>query len=67
MNGPTSWLNSFVPVPKLDGSFCLCLKMRQANKAIVRERHGIPKIEDIFPELHGVCVFSKIDLREGYH
>ena len=40
--------------------------MRQANKAIIRERH-IPKIEDILSELHGAKVFSKIDLREGYH
>ena len=41
--------------------------MCQANKAIVRERHVIPKIEDIFSELHIAWVFSKIDLREGYH
>ena len=67
MNGPTSWLNPFVPVSKLDGSICLCLDMCQANKAIVRERHVIPKIEDIFSELHIAWVFSKIDLREGYH
>ena len=67
VNRPTSWLNPFVPVPKLDGSIRLCLDIRQANKAILRERHMIPKIEDILPELHGACVFSKIDLREGYH
>ena len=67
VNGPTSWLNPFVPVPKLDGSIHLCLDMRQENKAIVRERHIILKIEDILPELHGACAFSKIKLREGYH
>ena len=67
VNGPTSWSNPFVPVPKLDGSIRLCQDMRQANKVIVRERHIIAKLEDILPELHGACVFSKIDLREGYH
>ena len=67
MNGPTSWLNPFVPVPKLDRYIRLCLGMHQANKAIARERHIIPKIKDILPELHGACVFSKIDLRERYH
>ena len=67
VNGPTSWLNPFVPVPKADGTIRLCLDMRQANKAIIRERHVIPKMEDILPELHGAGIFSKIDLREGYH
>ena len=40
--------------------------MRQANKAIIRERHIILKIEDILTELHGAKYFSKIDLTEGY-
>ena len=40
--------------------------MRQANKAIIRERHIIPKIKDILTELHGTNYFSKIDLNEGY-
>ena len=67
VNGLTSWLNPLVPVLKLDGPVCLFLDMRKANEAIIRERHAIPKIEDILPELHGACVFSKIDLRERYH
>jgi len=67
VSGPTSWLNPFVPVPKSDGNIRLCLDMRQANQAIKRERHVIPKMEDIIQDLHGAKVFSKIDLREGYH
>uniref|UniRef100_A0A7M5UIV2 CCHC-type domain-containing protein n=1 Tax=Clytia hemisphaerica TaxID=252671 RepID=A0A7M5UIV2_9CNID len=67
-NEPTSWLNPYVVVPKKDPSqIRFCLDMRQANKAIVRERHVIPKFEEILPELHDAKVFSKIDLREGYH
>ena len=45
----------------------LCLDMRKANVAIERERHGIPKLEEILPELHDAKIFSKLDLREGYH
>ena len=41
--------------------------MYQANKGILRERHVIPKIEDILPELHSACVFRKIYLKEEYH
>ena len=41
--------------------------MGQANCAVIRERHIIPKIEDILAELHGAIIFSKIDLKEGYH
>ena len=67
VSGPTSWLNPFIPVPKSDGNIRLCLDMRQANQAIKRERHVIPKMEDIIQDLHGAKVFSKIDLREGYH
>ena len=41
--------------------------MHRANEAIIRERHVIPKIDDVLPELDGAKYFSKIDLREGYH
>ena len=41
--------------------------MRQPNKAVIRERHIILKIEDILTELHGANYFSRISLTEGYH
>lgn len=67
VSGPTSWLNLFVLVPKPDETIRLCLDMRQANSEISRERHLIPKVEEIIQDLHGAKVFTKIDLREGYH
>ena len=67
VNGPTSWINPIVAVPKKDNKTRLCLDMRRANEAIIRERHIIPKVEDILTELHGAKYFSKLDLREGYH
>lgn len=41
--------------------------MRKANSAIIRERHVIPKLEDILTELNGAKFFTKLDLTEGYH
>ena len=63
----TTWLNPVVPVTKLNGKTRLCLDMRTANVAIDRERHVIPKLEEILPNLHNANIFSKLDLREGYH
>ena len=67
VNGRTSWVNPLVAVPKKDNKIHLCLDMRRANEAIIRERHIIPKVEDILTELHGAKYFSKLDLREGHH
>ena len=67
VDGQTTWLNPIFVVPKSSEKIRLCLDMRQANKAIIRERHIIPKIENILTELHGATYFSKIDLTEGYH
>ena len=67
VNGPTTWINPVVPVIKSSGEVRLCLDMRRANEAIIRERHVIPKLDELVTELHGAKYFSKIDLREAYH
>ena len=67
VQGPTTWLNPVVAATKPNGNMRLCLDMRKANTAVKRERHVIPTIDDVLPDLHEATVFSKIDLREGYH
>ncbi|XP_014677655.1 PREDICTED: uncharacterized protein K02A2.6-like [Priapulus caudatus] len=67
VEGPTSWVSAPVIVPKRNGEIRLCIDMRMANKAIIRERHPIPTIDDVLHDLNGAKVFSKIDLRWGYH
>ncbi|RAL42526.1 hypothetical protein DM860_011144 [Cuscuta australis] len=54
-------------VKKKDGSMRLCIDYRQLNKYTVKNRYPLPRIDDLFDQLRGVSVFSKIDLRSGYH
>ena len=65
--GPTNWLNPVVVAPKPNGEIRLCLDMRRANEAIVRERHPIPTVDEVLQDLNGSKVFSKLDLKWGYH
>ena len=67
VDGPTPWVSPLVAVPKPNGEVRVCVDMRQANQAILRERHPIPTVEETLQELHGAAVFSKLDLKWGYH
>ena len=54
-------------VKKKDGSLRLCIDYRELNKVIIRNQYPLPRIDDLFDQLQGARVFSKIDLRSGYH
>jgi len=60
VNGPTTWLSPIVAVPKKSSTndIRLCINMRRANSAIEREKHPIPKVEEIQPNLNNAKVFS---------
>jgi len=54
-------------VKKKDGSMQLCIDYRELNKVMVKNKYPLPRIEDLFDQLQGAQVFSKIDFRYRYH
>nr|GFB07498.1 putative reverse transcriptase domain-containing protein [Tanacetum cinerariifolium] len=61
------WGASVLFMTKKDGSFRMYIDYRELNKLTVRNRYPLPRINDLFDQLQGSSVYSKIDLRSGYH
>nr|GFA63551.1 putative reverse transcriptase domain-containing protein [Tanacetum cinerariifolium] len=61
------WGAAVLIVKKKDGSFRMCIDYQELNKLTVKNRYPLPRIDDLFDQLQGSSVYSKIDLRSGYH
>ena len=67
VEGPAPWVNPVVIVPKDNRDIRLCVDMRPANQAIMRRRYPIPTVDEVLHTMNGSKVFSKLDLKWGYH
>ncbi|GKE75801.1 putative reverse transcriptase domain-containing protein, partial [Tanacetum coccineum] len=61
------WGASVLFVKKKDESFRMCIDYRELNKLTVKNRYPLPRIDDLFDQLQGSSVYSKIDLRSGLY
>jgi hypothetical protein len=61
------WGAPMIFVLKKDGTQRLCVDYRALNEVSFKNKYPLPRTDDLFDQLCGACVFSKIDLRSGYH
>nr|GEZ34587.1 putative reverse transcriptase domain-containing protein [Tanacetum cinerariifolium] len=61
------WRAPVLFVKKKDGSFSMCIDYRELNKLTVKNLYPLPRIDDLSNQLQGSSIYSKIDLRTGYH
>ena len=61
------WGAPILFVKKKDGTIRLCVDYRQLNRATIKNKYPLSKIDDLFDQLQGAAIFSKINLRSGYH
>ncbi|XP_070054194.1 uncharacterized protein [Nicotiana tomentosiformis] len=61
------WKALVMFVKKKDGTMQMCIDYRELNKVTIKNKHPLPRIDDLFDQFQGARMFSKIDLRSGYH
>jgi hypothetical protein len=63
----SSWEAPVLFVKKKDDTLRLCINYRQLNKMTIKNKYPLPRINDLFDQIGGAKIFSKLDLRSRYH
>ena len=61
------WGAPILFVKNKDGTFRMCIDCKQLNKMRIKNKHPLPRIDDLFDQIGGAKICSKIDLRSRYH
>lgn len=67
VNEPSRWVSSMVPILQDNGEVRICIDMRRANAAIIRENHPLPTMDQLLPKIRGAKLFSKLDVKQAFH
>lgn len=67
VTGGTLWVSPLVTIVKDNGDLRLCVDMRRANQAILREHHMMPTFEDFLPRLKSSIYFSRLNIKDAFH
>lgn len=67
VSGPSRWVSPIVPVLKENGDVRICVDMRRANTAIIRENHPLPTMDQLLPKVGQAKIFSRLDIKNAFH